>query len=288
MEAVTSTREHDQDEARTNPLLLEVRNVVVEFAGRRGLMGKGKSVRALDGVSLRLERGKTLGVVGESGSGKSTLARVIVRLTAAKSGEVFFEGRNALTLGRGEMRAVRREMQMVFQDPAGSLNPRMRVGAIVGEPLIVHGIVKGKAAWARAEEAMEECGLERGMSRRYPHEFSGGQRQRIAIARAMILRPKLVICDEPTSALDVSVQAQILNLLKDLQERMGLAYLFISHDIAVVNHMSDEVAVMKDGRIVEEGVREEVLERPKHEYTQALLSAVPGQKSERLSAVGGR
>lgn len=245
--------------------LLDVDRVVVEF----GAAGTPSWRRAVDGVSLQVRRGETLGLVGESGCGKSTLCRVILGLLAPTSGSVRIEGTTVQGARGGAMQAIRRKVQMVFQDPSGSLNPRMRVGDIVAEPLIVHGM-----PWReRVGELLEECGMPRECVQRYPHEFSGGQRQRIAIARALALKPSLVICDEPTSALDVSVQAQILNLLKDLQRTHGVAYLFITHDLGVVAHMADRIAVMHQGRLVEEAGAVELLTTPAHAYTQQLLAA---------------
>jgi oligopeptide transport system ATP-binding protein len=245
--------------------LLEVNGVVVEF----GAAGTASWRRAVDGVSLTVRRGETLGLVGESGCGKSTLCRVILGLLAPTSGSVRIEGTTVQGARGGAMQAIRRKVQMVFQDPTGSLNPRMRVGDIVAEPLIVHGM-----PWReRVGELLEECGMPRDCVQRYPHEFSGGQRQRIAIARALALKPSLVICDEPTSALDVSVQAQILNLLKDLQRTHGVAYLFITHDLGVVAHMADRIAVMQKGSLVEEAGTVDLLTKPTHAYTQQLLAA---------------
>ena len=260
--------ESDQN-AVSSPPLLRVTDLRVHFPLRRGV------VKAVDGVSFDLGTGQTLGLVGESGSGKSTVGRAILRLIPVMSGTIVFDGRDTLAASRPQMRSLRRQMQIVFQDPAGSLNPRMRAGEIVGEPLLVHGMAKGESLAREVEALLDRCGLPADAVRRYPHEFSGGQRQRIGIARALALKPKLIICDEPTSALDVSIQAAILNLLKDLQRDFGLSYLFISHDMAVIDHMCDALAVMKDGRIVEQGPREQVIGSPRHEYTQRLLSAVP-------------
>ncbi|MGQ0629080.1 MAG: ABC transporter ATP-binding protein [Phycisphaerales bacterium] len=266
--------------------LLSVRDLRVHFPvrGGGGFWGRPTSVnKAVDGISLDVGPGECVGLVGESGCGKSTVGRAILRLIAATSGTVRFDDQDVLTLRAEPMRRLRRRMQIIFQDPAGSLNPRMRVGTIVGEPIEVHGLAKGRAAVREKAAAMiERCGLERDALDRYPHEFSGGQRQRIGIARALAVGPAFVVCDEPTSALDVSVQAQILNLLRDLQRDLGLAFLFISHDMAVIRHMCTRVAVMHRGVIVEQGTREEVLETPRHPYTRALLSAVPHPDPRRV------
>ncbi|MFZ4430570.1 MAG: ATP-binding cassette domain-containing protein [Phycisphaerales bacterium] len=249
--------------APATPPLLEVRDLVVEFGHGHGAR------RVVDGVSLRLESGRTLGLVGESGSGKSTLSRVVMGLLAPAAGHVLIDGLDVHASHGASLRGIRRRVQMIFQDPAGSLNPRLRVRDIVAEPLIVHGL-----PWKdRVGALLEECGMPASSMDRFPHEFSGGQRQRIAIARALALRPALVICDEPTSALDVSVQAQILNLLQDLQRSRGIAYLFITHDLGVVAHMADRIAVMRAGRIVEEGDAVDVLRSPADEYTKTLLGA---------------
>jgi oligopeptide/dipeptide ABC transporter ATP-binding protein len=259
--------------------LLEVRDLVTRFP----LRGGGE-VRAVDRVSLTLRRGETLGVVGESGCGKSTLARSILRLVKPSEGRIRFDGRDVTALAARDLRAFRRDAQMVFQDPFASLDPRWRVGDILAEPLAIHRLGAGSERRARVGELLSLVGLDAAAARRYPHEFSGGQRQRIGIARALALEPKLVILDEPVSALDVSIQAQILNLLMDLRERLGLSYLFISHDLAVVRAISDRVAVMYLGQIVEEGAADQVLAEPAHPYTQALLAAAPS-----LAAVpGGR
>ena len=256
--------------------LLQVIDLKTHFPIRRGFLQRIVGhVKAVDGVSFRLAKGETLGLVGESGCGKTTVGRTLLRLIPATSGRVIYKGESVFDQPAAEMRRLRREMQIIFQDPAGSLNPRMRVASIVGEPLEVHGLAKGEELRDRVENLLVRCGLWKSAADRYPHEFSGGQRQRIGIARALALEPKLIVCDEPTSALDVSIQSQILNLLKDLQDEFGLSYLFISHDMAVIHHICDRIAVMYDGKIVEEGDREEIIERPKHPYTQALLSAVP-------------
>ncbi|MHC4784560.1 MAG: ATP-binding cassette domain-containing protein [Planctomycetota bacterium] len=232
---------------------------------------------------LQVERLRTwfLGLVGESGCGKTTVGRTILRLIPATSGRAVYKGRSIFELPASELRRLRREMQIIFQDPVGSLNPRMRVGGIVGEPLLVHGLARGDDLRTRVERLLQRCGLWPGAADRYPHEFSGGQRQRIGIARALALNPQLVICDEPTSALDVSVQSQILNLLDDLQDEFGLSYLFISHDMAVIHHVCDRIAVMLNGRIVEQGTRDQVINDPQHDYTRALLSAVPAPDPHR-------
>ena len=230
---------------------------------------------AVDGVSFAIRPGATLGLVGESGSGKTTAARAALRLIPHVSGRVVFAGREITAMSPRDLRRLRREVQFVFQDPAGSLNPRMRAGDLVAEPLIVHGVCDRAEARRRAVALLEHCGLPADAARRYPHEFSGGQRQRIGVARAVALRPRLLVCDEPTSALDVSVQSQILNLLIDLRREHGLTMLFISHDLAVVRHMCDEVAVMRGGRIIEHGACADVIERPREPYTRALLAAVP-------------
>ncbi len=240
----------------------------------KGLLFTKGYVKAVDGVTIAVPRGKTLGLVGESGSGKTTLARLVLRLEEPTSGKIYFDGMDVLRLRGGELRRFRRRAQIVFQDPYGSLNPRMTVYELITEPLRVHGIKVGDPQGYVAK-LLERVGLSPAHMFRYPHEFSGGQRQRIAIARALALNPEFLVLDEPTSALDVSVQAQILNLLKDLQRERGLAYLFISHDLGVVRYMSDYIAVMYLGRIVELGPAEEVFEKPLHPYTQALLSAIP-------------
>jgi ABC-type oligopeptide transport system ATPase subunit len=256
--------------------LLEVRDLKTHFPVKRGFLQRTMDhVRAVDGVNFSLQPGETLGLVGESGCGKTTVGRTILRLVEATSGQAFFEGNSIFDQPAAEMRRLRQEMQIIFQDPGGSLNPRMRVGSIVGEPLVVHGITQGDETRTRVEELLERCGLWKQAADRYPHEFSGGQRQRIGIARALAVEPKLIVCDEPTSALDVSIQSQILNLLADLQEEFGLSYLFISHDMAVIHHVCDRIAVMYNGKIVETGTRDEVIQNPTHEYTKALLSAVP-------------
>ncbi|MBN9541675.1 MAG: peptide ABC transporter ATP-binding protein [Alphaproteobacteria bacterium 65-37] len=258
--------------------LLAVRGLRVHFPVRRGLLAKRQvgTVKAVDGIDFSLAAGETLGLVGESGSGKSTAGLAVLRLLDVTGGDVRFEGRDITALGRTEMRPLRRRMQMVYQDPFSSLNPRMKVADIVGEPLIVHGEAGSRGARReRVAELLDLVGLRPEMGRRYPHEFSGGQRQRIGIARALAVSPALVVCDEPVSALDVSIQAQVVNLFQDLQARLGLAYLFIAHDLAVVRHISDRIAVMYLGKIVELASREQLYRRPRHPYTRALLAAVP-------------
>jgi len=256
--------------------LLKVEDLHVHFPVRRGLLQRVVDHRrAVDGVSFDIQPGETLGLVGESGCGKTTVGRAILRLLPATSGRVTFDGTDVFAQGAGQMRALRRQMQIIFQDPGGSLNPRMRVGSIIGEPLEVHGIVPRDQVRQRVGDLLTRCGLWPGAADRYPHEFSGGQKQRIGIARALALEPRLIVCDEPTSALDVSIQSQVLNLLSDLQREFKLSYLFISHDMAVIHHACKRIAVMWNGKIVEHGTRDEVIHAPKHPYTQALLAAVP-------------
>jgi oligopeptide/dipeptide ABC transporter ATP-binding protein len=257
--------------------LLRVTDLRVHFVPRATYWGRPRRVlKAVDGVSFTLARGRTLGIVGESGCGKSTLARAILRLIPTTSGSVYFEGRDVFSLSARELRPLRRRMQIVFQDPIGSLNPRLRVETIVGEPLRVHGLTRDwRATRERVAALLERVGLSPDDLYRYPHEFSGGQRQRIGIARALALEPALIVCDEPVSALDVSIQAQILNLLAELQESLGLSYLFIAHNLAVVQHVSDDVAVMYLGRIVELCPAAELYANARHPYTQALLAAAP-------------
>jgi ABC-type oligopeptide transport system ATPase subunit len=268
---------HDAPPTPPPPTLLEVQDLRVWFPGRAtSIFRKADPFKAVDGVSFEVRRGETLGLVGESGCGKTTVGRAILRLIHATSGSVSFEGADVLAARGAALKALRRQMQIVFQDPAGSLNPRMRIGDIVAEPIIVHRLLRTRAdVAARVADLLDRCGLPRSAAERYPHEFSGGQRQRIGIARALALQPKFIVCDEPTSALDVSIQSQILNLLADLRDQFHLSYLFISHDMAVVNHIADRIAVMNKGRIVEAGSRQAVLESPTHEYTRTLLSAVP-------------
>ena len=258
--------------------LLEVTSLRVHFPVRRGFIFQraAGAVKAVDGASLSIAEGETLGLVGESGSGKTTIGRAIIGLTAPTSGEILFEGDDITRLKGAQLRRVRRRLGMVFQDPYGALNPRMTAGSIVGEPLVVHGLCESKQEYrVRVGELLETVGLNRSMTSRYPHEFSGGQRQRLGVARAIAARPRFIVLDEPVSALDVSIQAQIINLLQDLQAEFELSYLFIAHDLSVVRHISDRVAVMYLGKIVEVGTREQLYEDPLHPYTKALLSAVP-------------
>ena len=255
--------------------LLEVRHLVKEFTRKQGLFRAPAAVRAVDDVTFSIEPGETFGLVGESGSGKTTTGRCILRLIEPTSGEVEFKGENVLAFDRRRMRQARRDMQIVFQDPFSSLNPRMRVGAIVEEPLVIHGVGARAERQQRVVELFELVGLDPGQRTRYPHQFSGGQRQRIGLARALALHPSLIIADEPVSALDVSVQAQVVNLLMDLQQRLNLTYLFIAHDLRLVRHICERVAVMYRGRIVEMGVTEALFQAPAHPYTRALLSAIP-------------
>jgi len=257
--------------AETKKTLVKVEGLVKHFA----VENSDDVVRAVDGVSFEIFRGETLGLVGESGCGKSTVGRCLLRLIEPTAGEIDFEGRDVLSLGKAEMREIRREMQIVFQDPYASLNPRMKVGDIVGEPLVIHKVGNKKERRERVAELLKKVGLDPDYRNRYAHEFSGGQRQRIGVARTLALNPKLIVADEPVSALDVSVQAQVVNLLQELQQEFGLAYLFISHGLAVVEHISSRVAVMYLGRIVEVATAAELYANPLHPYTRALLSAIP-------------
>lgn len=256
--------------------LLEVRNLKKYYSVKSGFLNKDRrSVKAVDGINLSVKQGEILGIVGESGCGKSTFGRSILRLIEPTSGEVIFEGTNICGLKKEEMRLKRREMQIVFQDPGTSLNPRLTVGEIIGEPLEVFHICEGKEKEERIYKLMDLVGINRAYINRFPHEFSGGQRQRLGIARALAVNPKLIICDEPVSALDVSIRAQVLNLMKELKDKLNLTYIFISHDLSVVHHICDRVAVMYLGRVVEIADKKQIYENPVHPYTKALLSAIP-------------
>ncbi len=256
--------------------LLDVKHLKKHFPIKGGVFSKTIGyVYAVDDINFTLEKGETLGLVGESGCGKSTTGRTILRLIEPTDGAIYFEGQDITSLDKGAMRALRREMQIIFQDPYASLNPRMTVGSIIGEPLEIHKIARGSEKEERVASLLQKVGLRAEDMRKYPHEFSGGQRQRIGIARALALNPKLIVCDEPVSALDVSIQAQVINLLEDLQAEFGLSYLFIAHNLNVVEHISDRVAVMYLGQIVELASDEELYKNPQHPYTEALLSAVP-------------
>ena len=274
--------------------LLDVRNLKMHFPLTKGIIFQRKvgAVQAVDGLSFEVHRGETLGLVGESGCGKSTTGRAILQLYRPTEGEVLFEGTDLTKIGGERLRRVRKRMQMIFQDPYASLNPRMTVGTIVAEPLEIHKLARGKEKVGRVQELLQLCGLNPYFANRYPHEFSGGQRQRIGIARALAVNPAFIVADEPISALDVSIQAQIINLLENLQDQLQLTYLFIAHDLSVVRHISDRVAVMYLGRIVELADRDELYLHPAHPYTKALLSAVPipdprvERKRERIILTG--
>jgi len=291
-ETVAGTQERSRN---TENILLEVRHLAKYFPVISGVLFQRTVgiIKAVDDISFFIRKGETLGLVGESGSGKTTTGRCILQLDRPTAGEVLFEGQDLARLTEADLRRVRRRLQVIFQDPYSSLNPRMTIGQIIGEPLMVHGIVHGKGEYReRIRELLGVVGLNPAMTDRYPHELSGGQRQRVGIARALSLEPTFIVCDEPVSALDVSIQAQIINLLEDLQARFGLTYLFIAHDLSVVRHISDRVAVMYLGKIVEVADRRELYERPLHPYTKALLAAVPipdpdvEAKRERVILIG--
>lgn len=274
-----------------NEPLLKVESLKKYYPIKSGILGKvSETVRAVDGVSFTVNEGETLGIVGESGCGKSTTGRMIMRLIEPTEGSIHFEGKDILNLSKSEMRKTRKDIQMIFQDPFASLNPRQTVGSIIEEPMIVHGMGDRKQRRKRVEELLELVGLSAYQAKRYPHQFSGGQRQRIGIARALAVRPKLIIADEPVSALDVSVQSQVLNLLQDLQKKFNLTYIFIAHDLSVVRHISNRVGVMYLGKIVEISESENLYNHPDHPYTKALLSAVPipdpDNKTERIILSG--
>lgn len=275
-EAAVPSGHHSDRDNGPNRELLDVSDLCTYFPVKRGIFQRTVGhVKAVDGVSFQVKCGETLGLVGESGCGKSTVARTILRLIRALRGRVTFDGTDVLQAHRAAMRGLRRHMQVIFQDPVGSLNPRMTVGRIIGEPIVVHRLARGANLQERVGSLLERVGLSPDYARRYPHEFSGGQRQRIGIARALALEPRFVVCDEPVSALDVSIQSQILNLLSSLQDDLGLSYLFIAHNLAVVEHFCDRIAVMYLGRIIEMADRDALYCNPRHPYTQALLSAAP-------------
>ncbi len=270
----------------TGELLIDVRNLQMYFPVTAGFIFQKKIAdnKAIDGVTFNIKRGETMGLVGESGCGKSTTGRCILQLYRPTGGQIMFGGRDLVTLKGNELRLFRRKMQMIFQDPYASLNPRMSVRDIIGEPLVIHNLAKGKDRQERVSELMKIVGLNPYYASRFPHEFSGGQRQRIGIARALAVEPALVVCDEPVSALDVSIQAQVVNLLKDLQARLGLSYLFIAHDLAVVKHMADRVAVMYLGQIVEIAPKDVLFSEPRHPYTRTLMAAIPRPDPHRHGA----
>ena len=260
----------------TTAALVDAKDLYKYFPIYAGLTSRHVAdVRAVDGVSFTIQEGETLGLVGESGSGKTTIGRLLLRLLPVTKGEIDFEERNILTMKRGDIRRLRRSVQIIFQDPFASLNPRMSIGEIIAEPIRIHGLASGKDVDDRVRELLGLVGLQPYHANRYPHEFSGGQRQRVGIARALAVQPRFIVCDEPVSALDVSIQAQVINLLEDLQEKFKLTYLFIAHDLSVVRHISTRVAVMYVGKIVELAYRDDLYENPLHPYTQALLSAIP-------------
>lgn len=271
--------------------ILEVKNLKKYFPIKKGLFSKTVgNVKAVDDVTFSIKKGETLGLVGESGCGKTTVGRSILRLIEPTAGQVIFDGKDVTSMDAKELKTIRKEMQIIFQDPYSSLNPRITVGGMLSEILKFHEIAEGKDAEKKVEELLEKVGLRKMHARRYPHEFSGGQRQRIGIARALSVEPKFIVCDEPVSALDVSIQSQIINLLMDLQKEMDLTYLFISHDLSVVEHISDRVCIMYLGQLVETSTVEDIYKNPKHPYTQALLSAIPipdpDQKSKRIILKG--
>jgi peptide/nickel transport system ATP-binding protein len=274
---VSAATPQERADGAAGEVLVELQDLQVHFPIRSGVVIDRHvgDVRAVDGVDLQVRRGETLGLVGESGCGKTTLGRTLLRLYEPTGGRIIFDGRDITELGGKELRALRQRMQMVFQDPYSSLNPRQSVQRIVGEPLRVHHVAKGGAVDTKVADLLEQVGLPRSAAARYPHEFSGGQRQRIGLARSLALNPELIIADEPVSALDVSIQAQIVNLLEDLQDELGLTYLFIAHDLAIVRHISDRIAVMYLGKVVEVADSEDLYTEPLHPYTKALLSAVP-------------